>query len=91
MKFLMGLNESLSQVGTQVLLMDPIPSLSKVYSLLIQEETQRSVTNPSIVKVDSIALVAKMPSVNANLGNNLVGNGPGGKGKEKPVCTHGGR
>ena len=91
MKFLMGLNESFSQVRTQVLLMDPIPSLSKVYSLLIQEETQRSVTNPSIVKVDSIALVAKMPSVNVNLGNNLAGNGPGGKGKEKPVCTHGGR
>ena len=53
MKFLIGLNESFSQVRTQFLLMDPIPSLSKVYSLLIQEETQRSVTNSSIVKVDS--------------------------------------
>ena len=39
MKFLMGVNDSFSQVRTQVLLMDPIPSLSKVYSLLIQEET----------------------------------------------------
>ena len=38
---MMGLNESFSQVRTQVLLIDPIPSLSKVYSLLIQEETQR--------------------------------------------------
>ena len=53
MKFLIGLNESFSRVRTQFLLMDPIPSLSKVYSLLIQEETQRSVTNSSIVKVDS--------------------------------------
>ncbi|KAK4558972.1 hypothetical protein RGQ29_008284 [Quercus rubra] len=33
MKFLMGENESFSQVRSQVLLMDPIPSLSKVYSL----------------------------------------------------------
>ena len=40
MKFLMGLNDSFSHVRSQVLLMDPIPSLSKVYSLLIQEETQ---------------------------------------------------
>ena len=39
MKFLMGVNESFSQVRSQVLLMDPIPSVSKVYSLMIQEET----------------------------------------------------
>ena len=35
MKFLMGVNESFSQVRSQVLLMDPIPSLSKVYSYMI--------------------------------------------------------
>ncbi|XP_075649723.1 uncharacterized protein LOC142620208 [Castanea sativa] len=87
MKFLMGVNETFSQVRTQVLLMDPIPSLSKVYSLMIQEETQKAVTNPSTVKVDSTALVAKIP----NLGNNLVGNNAGTKGKEKPICTHCGK
>ncbi|XP_075640469.1 uncharacterized protein LOC142612235 [Castanea sativa] len=87
MKFLMGVNETFSQVRTQVLLMDPIPSLSKVYSLMIQEETQKAVTNPSTVKVDSTTLVAKIP----NLGNNLVGNSAGTKGKEKPICTHCGK
>ena len=91
MKFLMGLNESFSQVWAQVLLMDPIPSLSKVYSLLILEETQRSVTNPSVFKVDSTALAAKMPNVNANFGTNLAGNGSGSKGKDKSVCTHCGK
>ena len=60
MKFLMGLNDSFSQVQSQVLLMDPIPSLSKVYSLLIQEETQRSVPNTFFAKVDSTALAAKL-------------------------------
>ena len=44
-KFLMGVNDSLSQVRTQVLLMDPLPSLDKVYDLLIQEEVQRTVTS----------------------------------------------
>ena len=43
MKFLMSLNDSFSQVRTQVLLMDPLPSLNKVYALLIQEEKQRTV------------------------------------------------
>ena len=91
MKFLMGLNESFSQVRTQVLLMDPISSLGKVYSLLIQEETQRSVTNPSVVKVDSTALAAKIPNVNANFGTNLAINGSGSKNKDKSVCTHCGK
>ena len=38
MKFLKGLNDSFSQVRTQILLMDPLPSVNKVHSLLIQEE-----------------------------------------------------
>ena len=60
MKFLMGLNDSFSQVRSQVLLMDPIPSLSKVYSLLIQEKTRRLVPNTSFAKVDSTASAAKL-------------------------------
>ncbi|KAL4627572.1 hypothetical protein ACB092_05G174900 [Castanea dentata] len=91
MKFLMGLNDSFSQVRTQVLLMDPIPSLSKVYSLLIQEETQRSVTNTSVAKVDSTFLAAKMPNDHANLGTNLASTGSGGKGKDRPICTNCGK
>ena len=43
MKLLMGLNESFAQVQGQILLRDPLPSLNKVYSLLIQEEKQRSI------------------------------------------------
>ena len=87
MKFLMGLNDSFSQVQSQVLLMDRIPSLSKVYSLLIQEETQRSVPNTSFAKVDSTALAAKL--TNEHLGSFL--GGIVGKGKERPTCTHCGK
>ena len=87
MKFLMGLNDSFSQVRSQVLLMDPIPSLSKVYSLLIQEETQRSVPSTSFAKVDSTALAAKLS--NEHLGSFL--GGAVGKGKERPTCTHCGK
>ena len=87
MKFLMGLNDSFSQVRSQVLLMDSIPSLSKVYSLLIQEETQRLVPNASVAKVDSTVLAAKLS--NEHLGTNL-GNS-GGKGKKRPTCTYCGK
>ncbi|XP_075634004.1 uncharacterized protein LOC142606574 [Castanea sativa] len=91
MRFLMGLNDSFSQVRTQVLLMDPIPSLSKVYSLLIQEQTQRSVTNTFVAKVDSTVLAAKMPNGHANLGTNLASTSSSGKGKDRPICTHCGK
>ena len=51
MKFLMGVNDAFSQVRTQILLMDPLPSINKAHSLSIQEEMQRSVTNS--VQVES--------------------------------------
>ena len=86
MKFLMGMNESFGQVRTQVLLMDPWPSLNKVYSLLIQEEMKRNVGNKTHPRVESTALAAKGQNftVNSNFGH-------GSKGKEKPECTHCGK
>ncbi|KAL4598881.1 hypothetical protein ACB092_11G089100 [Castanea dentata] len=81
MKFLMGLSESFSQVKTQILLMDPLPSINKAYSLFIQEEMQRSVG--SSLKVESIALTAKSQNI-ANSGHNSKGN-------ERPLCTHCGK
>ena len=89
MKFLMGVNESFSQVRSQVLLMDPIPSLRKVYSLMIQEETQRSISNACVVKVDSTVLAAKVSTDQVNHVTNLVNFG--GKGKDIPICTHCGK
>ena len=47
MQFLMGLNESYSQGRAQILLMDPLPSINEVYSLLIQEERECSVEKNS--------------------------------------------
>lgn len=69
MKFLMGLNDSFSQVRTQILLMDPLP-INKVYSLLIQEEVQRNGGSGLHARVESTALVAKGPNFipNINLG-----------------------
>ncbi|KZV18776.1 hypothetical protein F511_15014 [Dorcoceras hygrometricum] len=43
MQFLMGLNESYAQIRAQILLMDPLPTISKIFSLVVQEERQRSI------------------------------------------------
>ena len=57
MKLLMGLNDSFSQVRTQILLMEPLPSVNKVHSLLVQEEMQTSINLDT--RVESIALATK--------------------------------
>ena len=89
MKFLLGVNDSFSQVRIQVLLMDPIPSLSKIYSLLIQEETQRSIPNASVVKVDYTIFAAKLSTDYVTHGSNFANSG--GKGKDTPIFTHCGK
>lgn len=84
----MGLNESFAQVQGQILLMDPLPPFNKVYSLLIQEERQRSIRvgNSNGPFVESTALVAK---VNSRSSSSLTGGYKNQKkGKGQPVCSH---
>jgi len=47
MCFLMGLNESFSNIRGQILLSDPLPSIDHVLSILLQEEAQREIIPPS--------------------------------------------
>ncbi|XP_031501735.1 uncharacterized protein LOC116265326 [Nymphaea colorata] len=43
LEFLMGLNESYTAIRSQILLMEPSPSIPRAYALLVQEERQREV------------------------------------------------
>ncbi|XP_009630291.1 uncharacterized protein [Nicotiana tomentosiformis] len=45
LQFLMGLNESYEQARSQILMMTPAPPVNKAYSMLMEAENQRSVTN----------------------------------------------
>ncbi|XP_047257493.1 uncharacterized protein LOC124885309 [Capsicum annuum] len=49
LQFLMGLNETYSQCRSQILLMTPVPSISKVYSMIVDHESQRSIASSSSV------------------------------------------
>ena len=63
--------------------MDPLPSVNKVYSLLIQEEMQRSVSLGT--RVESTVLATKnQNSTTSNGGSNSTG-------KERSLCTHCGK
>ena len=89
MSFLMGLNESFAQVRGQLLLMDPLPVINKVFSLISQEERQRKISSQSVSAGDSnnsMAFMAKNePVVRAG---NASGNGYKNQKKDRPFCTH---
>lgn len=44
MTFLMGLSDGFSQVRGQILTMDPIPLITKVFSLVLKDEKHREIS-----------------------------------------------
>lgn len=86
----MGLNETYSQIQGQILLIDPLPSINKVYSLLIQDQSHRSIAHSAGAYVESTTLAAQSVVGSANLayGGGPAGKGSKNKGKDRPVCSH---
>lgn len=41
MQFLMGLNEGYEAIPGQILIMDPLPSISRAYAMVLQAEDQK--------------------------------------------------
>ncbi|GMJ13708.1 hypothetical protein HRI_005040000 [Hibiscus trionum] len=74
--FLMGLNESYAHVRAQILLMDPFPSISKVFSWILQEENQRSISLNGSSEVTSNPVFAVQKHV------------PQHSKRSRPQCTH---
>ncbi|XP_010519154.1 PREDICTED: uncharacterized protein LOC104798676 [Tarenaya hassleriana] len=72
-RFLMRLNESFTPARRQILMMEPLPNITKAYNLISQEEQQRLVTSPS----DSVAFHSQ-----------AHGTGSRPQNKSKPQCTH---
>ena len=66
MSFLMGLNDTYSAIRGHILFMDPIPPLSKVFSLLLQDKKQRKVGAGKKVQIDTAAVLAALGSKNTN-------------------------
>ena len=93
MQFLNGLNECYSQVKTQILMMEPVPSVDKTFSLVIQEERQKSSNAHVIPSIESTALAVKNQVFNqgsfpsGNNGKILKGN----VGKGRPMCSYCGK
>jgi hypothetical protein len=76
------LNEQFAVVKTQVLLMDPLPSINKVYSLVVQEESNNTqLASPASVDDSNILVNATDTSRGYGRGKNNFG------GKGSRYCT----
>jgi hypothetical protein len=70
----MGLNNSLSNVHGQILLMEPLPPFNKVFSMILQDDRQRQIyaseafTRSRNQFSESVALMSK-DQVPFNRGN----------------------
>jgi hypothetical protein len=71
MQFLMGLNETFTQVRGQILLMDPMPNIDRVFSLIRQEEWQRSIGQLSVPMCNLLLYFATLNQLNLHLPNKV--------------------
>ncbi|XP_042974688.1 uncharacterized protein LOC122306322 [Carya illinoinensis] len=80
--FLMALNDDFTHVRGQILLLEPLPSITKVFSLIIQEEKQKEVSSMGRIGFEpNVAFMNKrIESSKPNSGKQFR--------KEKLLCTH---
>lgn len=90
LQFLMGLNESYNAVVSNILLLDPLPSFNKTYSIISRVERQRSEINTSVTAMESSVLAVRAhdtPKIVGAVPKNFAGKKDMGK-KSDRYCTH---
>ena len=100
-KFLKGLNEQFSNVRSQIMLLDPLPTLDKTFSLVLGQERQLSNQFSSEVTLENQTMAMQVPNSNSNgggRGNNYFNsrgrgrtNSGFGRGNSTQYCTNCGR
>jgi hypothetical protein len=90
-QFLTGLNDKFGVIKTQILMMDHLPTINRVYALVIQEESNNNSASPSIN--ESISLINASDSCNKSDYSSGRGRGRGHSSSSRPPrqCTFCGR
>ncbi|XP_004515732.1 uncharacterized protein [Cicer arietinum] len=84
-RFLKGLNEQYSPVRSQIMLMEPLPTISKVFSMLLQQERQFFSHTEELKTVAAVSNHSRGFGRGSFLGS---GRGSGGCGRGYKICTH---
>ncbi|KAL0453807.1 UNVERIFIED_CONTAM: hypothetical protein Slati_1358800 [Sesamum latifolium] len=85
MQFLMGLNEFFEGIRNQILIMEPLPSISKAYAIVLRVERQREVNSTYENPTQNMAMQARI-SVGGNAKNQWKRRGT--QDKRNQFCTH---
>lgn len=86
-QFLIGLNDNFGVVKTQVLLLDPLLSINKVYSLVVQEESNNHGVHASSSIEDSNILVNAFEDRKPNFGRRKTNSGSFPPKNNSKYCT----
>ncbi|KAK2354629.1 putative mitochondrial protein [Trifolium repens] len=88
-RFLKGLNEQYSSVRSQIMLMDPLPNIGKVYSLLVHQERQHvtPLDESKLLAVSGNNAYGGRGSSNRGRGPSRGGRTTGGRGRGNKLCT----
>ena len=86
----MGLNDGYGHVISQILLIESLPSLSKLCSLILQEEKRRNIGQSFNMIQSSDVVAMYVNNSRVFLGHQRQKNGgKGGNGKkDRPICTY---
>ncbi|GAU50785.1 hypothetical protein TSUD_192210 [Trifolium subterraneum] len=85
MRFLTGLNDDFNPVKSQILLLDPLPSITKIFSMILQFERQNCTVNAD----DSKILVNASASKFRSNGNNRLETSFSGNGNNRSETSSG--
>ena len=77
----MGLNDCYSHVRAQIVMLVPLPSMNRVFSLVIQEERQSGLSSSNHFPSGSSSNLATFGVASSNY-NSYKGN------HDKPISTH---
>jgi len=81
----MGLNDTFSHIRGQILLIDPLPQINKVFALVLQEERQREAS--ASVGYFAHNFATMMSKIAYSSPQSRSGK-PQGLRKDKPTCSH---
>ncbi|XP_076904998.1 uncharacterized protein LOC143560607 [Bidens hawaiensis] len=79
-QFLVGLNPNYDMIRSNILMMQPLPSIDRAYGILIQDEKQR------VIHTTTTDFIASSTSMHVNTGGPVSGGN--GENRRTLVCTH---
>ncbi|KAL5713994.1 hypothetical protein ACHQM5_016016 [Ranunculus cassubicifolius] len=79
-EFMQGLHDRFAPIRSQILLIEPMPTAEKIFSLVKQEESQQAINNNMLPTIDSAALQIQSPYGRSSRASSQK--------RQRPFCDH---